>query len=347
MWRKDFFYHLPDELIAREPPDTRGSSRLLVLGASTGTLLDSQFDALTDFLRAGDLLVFNDTKVIPARLIGRKETGGRVEILLERIIGKRQFLAQLRANRCPKPDSVIYLSQDIKLRLRQRQDDMFVLEVIGSTDVSQIMEQLGRLPLPPYIQREDTALDAERYQTIYCKKPGAVAAPTAGLHFTEALIQDIRQRDIDTAFVTLHIGAGTFQPVRAENIADHRMHSEYLQVSADVCDRVKSTKSRGGRIVAVGTTVVRSLEMAALASSSAGVEGLQAYDGETDIFICPGYEFKVVDALLTNFHLPESTLLMLVAAFAGHDQIMRVYQHAIAQRYRFFSYGDAMLLLQE
>jgi S-adenosylmethionine:tRNA ribosyltransferase-isomerase len=338
MRRDEFTYQLPDELIAQFPTEQRGESRLLVMDPDSGEHTDLDFSSLPGLLKAGDLLVFNDTRVIPARLFGTKETGGKVEILLERVLDQQRMLAQIRASKSPKPGNLIHLQGDIKLELIERQDDMFVLDVIGEMTVLELMQQLGHMPLPPYIQREDDVEDMERYQTIYAKNPGAVAAPTAGLHFTDELMQEISDQDIDSVFVTLHVGAGTFQPVRVDNIEEHRMHSEYLEVSADVCEKVKQCKARGGRVIAVGTTAVRCLETAAQASE------LKPYQGETDIFIYPGYEFKVVDALITNFHLSESTLLMLVSAFAGRGNIMNAYQHAIEQRYRFFSYGDAMFL---
>ncbi len=340
MRRDEFSYQLPEELIAQFPTEQRGSSRLLVMESLSGELTDLEFSKLPGLLKVGDLLVFNDTRVIPARLFGNKETGGKVEILLERILDDQRMLAQLRASKTPKPGSMIYLQDDIKLELMEREDDMFVLDVIGEMTVLELMQQLGHVPLPPYIQREDNVEDMDRYQTVYARNPGAVAAPTAGLHFTDELMHEITEQGIDSVFVTLHVGAGTFQPVRVDNIEEHQMHSEYLEVSADVCDKVKQCKAMGGRVIAVGTTAVRCLETAVQASE------LKPYKGETDIFIYPGYEFKVIDALITNFHLSESTLLMLVSAFAGRDNIMDAYQHAIEQRYRFFSYGDAMFILK-
>jgi S-adenosylmethionine:tRNA ribosyltransferase-isomerase len=340
MRRDEFTYQLPDELIAQFPAEQRGQSRLLVVECPAGKLTDLDFPSLPGLLKAGDLLVFNDTRVIPARLFGIKETGGKVEILLERILDKQRMLAQIRASKSPKPGNLIRLQGDIKLELIERQDDMFVLDIIGEMTVLELMQQVGHMPLPPYIQREDEVEDIDRYQTVYARNPGAVAAPTAGLHFTDELMHEIAEQGIDSVFVTLHVGAGTFQPVRVDTIEEHQMHSEYLQVSAEVCEKVKQCKARGGRVIAVGTTAVRCLETAAQASK------LGPYQGETDIFIYPGYEFKVVDALITNFHLSESTLLMLVSAFAGLGNIMDAYQHAINQRYRFFSYGDAMFILK-
>ena len=341
MRRDEFSYQLPEELIAQFPSEQRGSSRLLAMACPSGKLTDLEFSNLSGLLKAGDLLVFNDTRVIPARLFGNKETGGKVEILLERILGDQRMLAQVRASKTPKPGSMIHLQDDIKLELIEREDDMFVLDVIGEITVLELMQQIGHMPLPPYIQRDDNVNDVDRYQTVYARNPGAVAAPTAGLHFTDELMQEIADQGIDSVFVTLHVGAGTFQPVRVNNIEEHQMHSEYLQVSADVCEKVKQCKARGGRVIAVGTTAVRCLETAAQASE------LKPYQGETNIFIYPGYEFKVIDALITNFHLSESTLLMLVSAFAGQDNIMDAYQHAIEQRYRFFSYGDAMFIFKK
>jgi len=341
MRRDEFSYQLPEELIAQFPSEQRGSSRLLAMACPSGKLTDLEFSNLPGLLSAGDLLVFNDTRVIPARLFGNKETGGKVEILLERILGDQRMLAQVRASKTPKPGSMIQLQDDIKLELIERADDMFVLDIIGEMTVLELMQQVGHMPLPPYIQRDDNVGDIDRYQTVYARNPGAVAAPTAGLHFTDELMQEIAKQGIDSVFVTLHVGTGTFQPVRVDNIEQHQMHSEYVQVSADVCEKVKQCKARGGRVIAVGTTAVRCLETAAQASE------LKPYQGETDIFIYPGYEFKVIDALITNFHLSESTLLMLVSAFAGRDNIMDAYQHAIEQCYRFFSYGDAMFLTKE
>ncbi len=338
MRRDEFSYTLPEELIAQFPPEPRGNSRLLVMECPSGNLTDLEFSGLPNLLKAGDLLVFNDTRVIPARLFGNKATGGKVEILLERILDDQRILAQVRSSKTLKSGNVIELQGGINLECVERQGDMFVLDVLADINALELMQQAGHMPLPPYIQREDHIQDQDRYQTVYANIPGAVAAPTAGLHFTDEIILEISKQGIDLAFVTLHVGAGTFQPVRVDNIEDHRMHHEYLQISADVCEKVKKCNARGGRVIAVGTTAVRCLETAA---------DLKPYEGETNIFIYPGYEFKVVDALITNFHLPESTLLMLVSAFAGRDNIMNAYQHAIDKQYRFFSYGDAMFLLKE
>lgn len=341
MRRDEFSYQLPDELIAQFPVEQRDSSRLLTMKCPAGKLSDLEFSSLPGLLKTEDLLVFNDTRVIPARLFGYKETGGKVEILLERILDDQRMLAQVRSSKSPKPGSVIHLQDGIHLELKERRDDMFVLDVIGEMSVLEVMQKTGHMPLPPYIQREDDVADMERYQTVYAKNPGAVAAPTAGLHFTESLMQQIKDKGVESTFVTLHVGAGTFQPVRVDDIEDHKMHYETIQVSEDVCEKVKQCKHRGGRVIAIGTTTVRCLETASRKGEIA------PYCGETDIFIYPGYEFKMVDALVTNFHLSESTLLMLVSAFAGRGNIMNAYQHAIDKRYRFFSYGDAMFLTKE
>lgn len=334
----EFSYQLPNELIAQFPNKQRGNSRLLVMEYSSGALTDLKFSNLPDLLRAGDLLVFNDTRVIPARLFGKKATGGKVEILLERILDDQRMLAQVRASKSPRLGSLIFLQNNIKVQLIERQDDMFVLDIVSTLTVLEVMQQIGHIPLPPYIQRDDAVGDMDSYQTVYAKNPGAVAAPTAGLHFTEALMQKITKQGIESAFVTLHIGAGTFQTVRVDDIETHQMHSEYIEVSAEVCEKVATCRVKGGRVIAVGTTAVRCLE------TVAQTRGLKSYKGETDIFIYPGYKFKIVNALITNFHLSKSTLLMLISAFVGRDNIMNAYQHAIEQGYRFFSYGDAMFL---
>jgi len=338
MRREEFFYELPRDLIAQYPSDRRGDSRLLYLNGTSGKIEDRVFSDLPELLRPGDLLVFNDTRVLPARLFGRKETGGQVEILIERLLGDRQALAQLRASKTPRVGARIRIGEKLAVEVISRQEEMFVLEFHGERSVLQILERYGHVPLPPYIEREDEAIDSERYQTVYARKPGAVAAPTAGLHFTGEILRKLGERGIRTAYVTLHIGAGTFQPVRSECIEDHRMHSEYFEVSEAACDGVYETRARAGRVIAVGTTTVRCLEQ----SANSGT--LQPCSGETDIFIYPGYRFRVVDGLITNFHLPESTLLMLVCAFAGREQVLAAYRHAIAHRYRFYSYGDAMLI---
>lgn len=338
MQRSDFFYDLPDELIAQRPAAERRGSRLLCLDGSDGRLDDRLFAELPSLLRPGDLLVFNDTRVIPARLFGRKESGGAVEVLVERITGEREVLAHVRASKSPRPGSWLTLEQDVEAEVLGRDGALFVLRF--QSPVLELLKKYGRMPLPPYIEREAGESDDERYQTVYARKEGAVAAPTAGLHFDEAMLEQLAGMGIASAYVTLHVGAGTFQPVRVDDIREHHMHSEYIEVPQEVVAAVADTRARGGRVVAVGTTVVRSLESAAQANGGE----LAAYSGETDIFIYPGYDFRVIDALITNFHLPESTLLMLVSAFAGYEQTMSAYRHAVERQYRFFSYGDAMLI---
>lgn len=331
----DFDFDLPDELIAQFPPVERGGSRLLHVGAS-GALYDRRFDQLPALLRPDDLLVLNDTRVIKARLFGRKESGGGVELLVERVLDEYEALAFIRASHAPKPDSRIALADGVTVAVLARQNDLTRLRF--PRPVLELLEQFGQLPLPPYIAHAPTADDEARYQTVYANQPGAVAAPTAGLHFDDAMLEALRGQGVRTARVTLHVGAGTFQPVRTDTIADHRMHSERYTIPQAAVDAIHETRARGGRVVAVGTTSLRALE----ASAQAGE--LRAGSAETDIFITPGYGFKVVDALITNFHLPKSTLLMLVSAFAGMDAIRAAYAHAIQAGYRFFSYGDAMFL---
>jgi S-adenosylmethionine:tRNA ribosyltransferase-isomerase len=331
----EFDFELPDELIAQFPPAVRGGSRLLHVEPS-GKMLDRAFVDLPKLLRPDDLLVMNDTRVIKARLYGQKESGGRVELLVERVLGEFEALAFIRASHAPQAGSKIHLGEALTLEVLARQDDLTRLRF--PRPVLEILDELGQLPLPPYIVHTPTAEDEARYQTVYADQPGAVAAPTAGLHFDQAMLEDLRIRGIQTARVTLHVGAGTFQPVRVDNIADHRMHSECYTIPQATVATIRETHVRGGRVVAVGTTSLRALE----AASQSGE--LHAGSGETDIFITPGYRFRVVDALITNFHLPRSTLLMLVSAFAGMDAIRAAYTHAIQTRYRFFSYGDAMFL---
>lgn len=338
MYRHDFFYELPEALIAQYPPAQRGDSRLLCLERDSGLIQDRQFKALSGLLRPGDLLIFNDTRVIPARLYGRKASGGRIEILVERLLDNRRLLAQVRASKSPKPGTLLTLEGGARLEVAGREGEFYLLINKQDDDLAAMLELTGHTPLPPYIKRDDEELDKERYQTIFAKTPGAVAAPTAGLHFTVEMLDKLKAKGVQTAFVTLHVGAGTFQPVRAETLAEHTMHSEWFTLEQSLVDDINRTKAAGGRIIAVGTTVVRSLE-------SAWVKGeLTAFQGETDIFIYPGYQFQVVDGLITNFHLPESTLLMLVCAFAGRERVLRAYQHAVQEQYRFFSYGDAMFV---
>jgi len=336
MRRRDFHYDLPDELIARHPAPRRSDSRLLHLDGRTGALADRRFADLPDLLRAGDLLVFNDTRVIPARLYGRKETGGSVEILLERVIGGGRALVQLRASKPPANGMRIELEGGLVAMVAGRDEDFWVLDF--GIDPAAVFERLGEMPLPPYLHRPVEAEDRERYQTVYARASGAVAAPTAGLHFDAPLLAACDRAGVARAQVTLHVGAGTFQPVRVDELAGHRMHAELAEVPAATCDAVAACRARGGRVVAVGTTAVRALESAAAGGR------LEPFAGDTRLFITPGFRFRVVDTLLTNFHLPESTLLMLVCAFAGRGHALAAYAHAVAQRYRFFSYGDAMFI---
>ncbi len=345
----DFHFDLPDELIARFPAENRRDSRLLCLDGVTGALQHRQFPDLLELVQPGDLMVFNNTRVIPARVFGCKESGGKVEILVERVTGEHTALAHVRASKAPKSGTLIKLAispqeaageTDYNAVVVGRESDLFVLEF--PQGVTQVLESIGHMPLPPYIDRNDQLSDRERYQTVYNEKQGAVAAPTAGLHFDNELLMALKQRGVEIGFVTLHVGAGTFQPVRVDNIEEHVMHSEYLEVGEELCAQVEDTRKRGGRVIAVGTTSVRCLETASAASGS-NVR-LKPFTGETDIFIYPGYVFKVVDALVTNFHLSESTLIMLVSAFAGREQVLEAYNVAVAERYRFFSYGDAMFI---
>jgi S-adenosylmethionine:tRNA ribosyltransferase-isomerase len=311
---------------------------MLCLDPRNDTRADRNFRDLPGLLAPGDLVVFNDTRVIPARLYGRKQSGGKVEVLVERITGERQVLAHVRASKTPGAGTRLDFATGISATVTGREDDLFRLEFTGQDSALEVLESQGHIPLPPYIRRGDEAVDHESYQTIYAVRPGAVAAPTAGLHFDERSLQQLAQRGVETARVTLHVGAGTFQPVRSDELEKHVMHHELYEVGSTVCEQIAATRRRGGRVVAIGTTVVRSLETAA-------ATGLpEPCRGETNLFITPGYRFRCVDALLTNFHLPESTLLMLVAAFGGHARVMAAYRHAIEQGYRFYSYGDAMFL---
>jgi S-adenosylmethionine:tRNA ribosyltransferase-isomerase len=346
MQRTDFTYSLPPELIAQYPLPERGASRLLRLQGPGGQISHHRFSDFLDFLAPDDLLVFNNTRVIPARLWGRKATGGQVEILVERLTGTHTALAHIRASKAPKAGSVIALCTregeapgSHRLSVTGRDDALFLISSEGGLPLAGILQAVGHMPLPPYIERADEQADQERYQTVYAQREGAVAAPTAGLHFSADMLRQLDERGVRRAEVTLHVGAGTFQPVRAERVEDHVMHAEYLEVDDTVCTAVREARSRGGRVVAVGTTAVRSLETA-----SDNLGNIQPYRGDTNIFIYPGYRFRTVDAMLTNFHLPESTLLMLVSAFAGRAPIMAAYEEAIANRYRFFSYGDAMFI---
>jgi S-adenosylmethionine:tRNA ribosyltransferase-isomerase len=348
MQLSDFNYHLPDHLIARYPTSERTASRLLVLDGVSGNVRHQQFTDLLTLLKPGDLLVFNDTRVLPARLWGKKTTGGRLEILVERLLDSTRVLAHVRSSKSPKPGAQLQLVADqdsdevlAMVEVVARHDALFELLFSDSDDALAVMGRIGHMPLPPYIDRQDGLEDRERYQTVYGKKAGAVAAPTAGLHFTEDFIVQCQNLGVDTAYVTLHVGAGTFQPVRVDDITEHKMHAETIEVSQEVCDKVEATRKNGGRVVAVGTTSVRSLESASQSGQ------LKPFSGDSEIFIYPGYQFKSVDAILTNFHLPESTLIMLISAFAGYDNVMSAYQQAVAEEYRFFSYGDAMFVLPQ
>jgi S-adenosylmethionine:tRNA ribosyltransferase-isomerase len=339
----DFNFDLPPELIAQHPAAERTASRLLHVDGET--LHDRRFSALPEHIAAGDLLVFNDTRVIKARLLGRKESGGQIEVMIERIVDARHAVAQIRASKSPKPGSRIILEESITLTVTGRageQGEFFALELADTGDLWALLEQHGRLPLPPYITHAVEGDDELRYQTVFARQPGAVAAPTAGLHFDDAMLDLLSKRGVELAYLTLHVGAGTFQPVRVHNLAEHRMHSERFDIPQATVDAIARTRARGGRVIAVGTTSLRALEAAAQHGDLN--EKLRAGAAETEIFITPGYTFRVVDRLITNFHLPKSTLLMLVSAFAGSDPIRAAYAHAIDQRYRFFSYGDAMLL---
>jgi S-adenosylmethionine:tRNA ribosyltransferase-isomerase len=336
MQRGEFNFELPDELIAQAPLRDRAASRLLVLDGATGTLGDRMFADLPALLRRGDLLVFNDTRVLPARLHAQKSSGGHVELLLERLLGARRALFQLRASHKPKAGADLALPGAASARVLGRRGALFELEL--DRDLVPFLEQHGQVPLPPYIARAAGESDRERYQTVFARAPGAVAAPTAGLHFDRDTLAALAAQGVELAFLTLHVGAGTFAPVRTERIEDHELHAEWLQVSATVCDAVARCRGRGGRVVAVGTTSVRALETAARGGA------LAPFAGDSRLFIYPGFGFRVVDAMVTNFHLPESSLLMLVSAFAGKEATLAAYRHAVAERYRFFSYGDAMFV---
>lgn len=343
MKTREFQYHLPQQLIAQKPCDIRSQSRLLHYARKQQKISHLQFSDIVDLIHADDLLVFNNTRVIPARMYGYKETGGKVEILVERLINNQTCLAHIKASKTPKHGNRITLSDEDKklvftVTVEGRDDDLFILTSNANQSMAEIMEKIGHMPLPPYISREDTIEDFSRYQTVYAETPGAVAAPTAGLHFDQTLLRKLENKGVNSAYVTLHVGAGTFQPVRSESIEDHKMHFEYLDVPQQTVDKCLQTRRNGGRIIAVGTTTVRSLETASQKGQ------LDTYNGETDIFIYPGYQFKSIDALITNFHLPESTLLMLISAFAGKDEMIRCYAEAVAEEYRFFSYGDAMFI---
>lgn len=346
----DFHFDLPDNLIARYPTPERTASRLLKLDGNTGALTDQHFPDLLEDIQAGDLLIFNNTRVIPARLYGRKSSGGKLEVLVERVLDEHRCLAHIRASKAPKEGAEIILGEDklgegngFHAIMTARYGALFELQFSATQPLFDLLQQAGHMPLPPYIDRPDEDADQERYQTVYSKVLGAVAAPTAGLHFDNAMLEKLSEKGVQTAFVTLHVGAGTFQPVRVENILDHQMHAEYAEVSEEVVEKILSTKAAGKRVIAIGTTSVRSIESAAQAAEQSG-KLIAPFFSDTQIFLYPGKTFKVVDALVTNFHLPESTLIMLVSAFAGYRHTMQAYQHAVANQYRFFSYGDAMFI---
>jgi len=330
----DFDFDLPNALIAQYPSEKRTDSRLLVV---QDDFINATFSQLDEFLKPKDLLILNDTKVIPARLFGYKESGGKVEILVERLINDFEALVMIKASRAPKIGSYIVLENDKQVKVIDKASGLYKLS-FGSNSILTLLNEIGHVPLPPYIERIDGKEDLVRYQTVYAKNDGAIAAPTAGLHFDEPLLSKLNSDGIDHAFVTLHVGVGTFQPVKVEDIKDHQMHSEYFEVCRETIDKIVTTKANGGRIVAVGTTAVRTLESIAFQG------GLYSAKGDTDIFIYPGFEFRLVDAMITNFHLPKSSLLMLVSAFIGIEKMFQIYQYAIEEKYRFFSYGDAMLL---
>lgn len=336
MRTEEFNFVLPDHLIAQHPPEHRGSSRLL--HAHDEILEDFHFSDLLNLVKPGDVLVLNDTRVIKARLFGSKESGGKVEVLVERLLNEHEALAQVRASHAPQAGSVLCLEKNLRVVVRGREGEFFHLRFEHDQNVYELLEQYGQLPLPPYITHAPGVEDERRYQTVFARVAGAVAAPTAGLHFNETMLQALRDKCVTVAYITLHVGAGTFQPVRAESIHEHIMHSERYEISQGTVDAVHHAKANGGRVIAVGTTSLRALE------SAAGRGRLQVGSGETNIFITPGYRFTVVDMLLTNFHLPKSTLLMLVCAFGGMKEMLAAYHHAVAQEYRFFSYGDAMLI---
>lgn len=344
----DFDFELPDVLIARYPTKERSASRLLQLEGDSGQLTDSQFTQIIDCIQPNDLVVFNNTRVIPARLFGRKVSGGKIEILVERLLDERRCLAHIRSSKAPKAGSQLFLGEQdqYSAKMLARHDALFEIQLEADLNWLAVLNEIGHMPLPPYIDRPDEEADKERYQTVYNSKPGAVAAPTAGLHFDDAVLNALQNKGVDFAYVTLHVGAGTFQPVRVDNIEEHHMHAEYVEVPQEVVDAIERTKAKGGRVIAVGTTSVRSLESAAQAAKQNQTH-LMPFFGDTRIFIYPGYEFQLVDVLITNFHLPESTLIMLVSAFAGYQETMHAYAHAVRENYRFFSYGDAMLITKK
>lgn len=339
--KQDYHYHLPEELIAQQPLAERSASKLLCLNHTTGAITDTVFSQIAEFLRAGDLLVLNNTRVIPARLFGKKITGGKVEILVERVLNETLMLAQIRASKALKTGQTIIIENQFRVVVTQRDNGLYTLKIDDSNTIEQLLDSAGHMPLPPYIKREDTIEDKTRYQSVFADQPGAAAAPTASLHFDQELLDTIHNQGVETGFITLHVGAGTFQPIRVDKLADHVMHSERVEVNTDIVEKIRQTKARNGRIIAVGTTVMRALESASLRGE------INPLNGETRLFITPGFTFNCVDALLTNFHVSESTLLTLVCAFGGYHQVMNAYQHAMSHSYRFFSYGDAMFVSKE
>lgn len=344
MQLSDFSYHLPPELIAQEALIDRSASRLLHLHveneeSNSSQVLDKHFNDILDLIDPKDLLIFNNTRVIPARLTGQKDSGGKVEVMIERVLDDHRALAHVRANKSPKAGGQLLLEGEINAEVIARHETLFEIRFLHESTVYELLERFGHIPLPPYIERADTEADKERYQTVFSEKVGAVAAPTAGLHFTPKLLQALADKGVKTAKVTLHVGAGTFLPVRVDKLEEHIMHAEWVEVDQTTCDAVAACKARGGKVVAVGTTSVRSLESAAKETGT-----LESFTGDTRLFITPGFNFNIVDAMITNFHVPESTLLMLVSAFSGYENIMNAYQHAVNKKYRFFSYGDAMFL---
>ena len=341
MKTQDFDFHLPERLIAQHPTESRSASRLLYLNALTGNISDEQFIDIDNHLSSKDLLIFNDTRVIKARLFGKKATGGSTEVFIERVISDHEAYALIRSSRSPKIGSLLKLAEVLDVEVIGRNGDLFHVRFLTDTPLMELLEQYGNLPLPPYITHLADAVDEARYQTVFAKHAGAVAAPTAGLHFDDVVLAKLKAKGVQVAYITLHVGAGTFQPVKVENIAEHTMHSEVYHIPIETINLIEKTRAAGGKITAVGTTVLRALE------SAAQTGNIVAGNQETSIFITPGFTFKVADRLLTNFHLPKSTLLMLVSAFAGYNNIKKAYHHAVMSEYRFFSYGDAMLLERE
>lgn len=335
----DFAYDLPPALIAKYPLEKRSASRLLCL--RDGSVSHQSFVDLPSILLPGDLLVVNNSRVIPARMLGHKATGGKIELLIERVLDDKHILAHVRASKAPKPGMTLVFDHGVSFEVTGRKGDLFELRSLSERPVMEVIEAIGSIPIPPYFDREPEESDLERYQTVYAQHKGSVAAPTAGLHFDESLLKALRENGVELGYVTLHVGAGTFSPVRAQDITQHQMHAEYAQVSAELCQQIKKTKANGGRVIAVGTTAARSLETASLTGD------IQPFSGETRIFIYPGFRFQCIDAMVTNFHLPCSTLLMMVAAFGGYANVMQAYQIAIAEQYRFYSYGDAMFVFKE